>query len=363
MTLLDRYVLGLVGRRTAVLAGVFYAILVGGQGILFAGRGVPLESLPALLVPLVLFATPLVLPLALGSALLVSLGGMHRDGELQALAAAGLRPLRAVRSLGLLVLAAALVAALLAHLVLPRAMADIRDSRERFLSAAVGQRVADRRPISLGEGVQVWADAAEGGRLSGVTARIAGDDGQTVAFAPRARWQQSGDDLRFTMEDVVLVRIEAGVPTTLRMPSWTVDQLEEREQALNPDSLPTGELWPLATAKPEPGSTTGWRTYNNARLALELRLILPLAVVCLAVFAAGVGVVAGIGEALVAVGVMALLTVGCLYPAIGYTKSGVSSPKADPAWLLLPPLIAITAVGIWCLLRAGRPGTLLPRRG
>lgn len=361
MTLLDRYVLILVSQRTLVVAGAVYAVLVGGQGGLLAGRGVPLESLPVLILPLVLFSTPFVLPLALSSALLVTLGGMHRDGELQALAAAGVRPTTAIRSLWILVLVAAVGAGLLSHLVLPRAMADLRDSKERFLSAAIGQRVADRKPINLGEGVQVWADGAEGGRMSGVTVRITNATDHIVAFAPKARWIQAEDDFRFTMFDVVAVRVEGSAVTTIRLPEWTLDQLKERGPRTEPDTMSTAELWLLVGQQPGPGEH--WGTYNNARLNLELRLFLPLVVAALAIFAAGLGVIAGISETLVAVGLMAALTVTCIYPAIGYTKTGIGTAKIDPAWILAPPLLVTTVIGLRFLLRAGRPGTLLGKRG
>ena len=92
MGTLSRYLLLRATGRFALLLMVFLGIIAGGQIALAINKGVPPDALGPALLGMCLLAMPLALPLALTTAVLVTMGGLQRDGELRALAASGIAP-------------------------------------------------------------------------------------------------------------------------------------------------------------------------------------------------------------------------------------------------------------------------------
>ena len=374
MSTLDRHVLARGLRLTAVIGAAVFGILVGGQAAVFLGRGAPPEALGELLLPLAVFAAPLVIPLAISAAVMAVIGEMHRSGQLQALGAAGLSPLRAARALWPLVLGGALLAGVLAHSVLPGALAGLREGRERFLGTAVELRVAQRRPIDLEQG-RIWAGDAERGRLRDLVVSIRDADGSTLVFAPSGRWRRhqsatGADQPTLVLDRAVALRQAAGggltrIDTgrlTLVQPA-DADGDETRRD--HPETWATGRLWQRWRAGPPQTATRSeaWLEFNNAALALHTRLFLPVSVVALSLLAVGLALALRRGEALLAIAIMAVATLASVQPAVAYIKSGTRGPKSDPLWLLLPPALLMLAVAVVLIRRAGRPGALLPRAG
>ena len=119
MKTLDRYILGKVASRFAMLLAIFVGVVIGGQLGTFIGRGVPPEALLGVIPTFVLLALPIAVPLASSTALLVAIGGMVRAGEFQALAAAGVDPRRVILRMWKFVVVVAMLVAVLAHVALP----------------------------------------------------------------------------------------------------------------------------------------------------------------------------------------------------------------------------------------------------
>ena len=132
---LTRYVMRRLGGRFLLLLGVFVGVVGGGQIGIFLGRGVPPEALASVVPSMLLLGLSVALPLALTTAVLVSIGGMQQDGEIQALASAGISQEAVVWRLTPVVILGVLASLALTNVVMPAAVADIRDHKERFLQA------------------------------------------------------------------------------------------------------------------------------------------------------------------------------------------------------------------------------------
>jgi len=76
---------------------------------------------------------------------------------------------------------------------------------------------------------------------------------------------------------------------------------------------------------------------------------LPIAVAAFALFAAGLALVLGTAESLVAVGVVIVVAAVASYPAIGYVKNGPGRPQMDPGLLLWTPTLLLALGGWWML--------------
>ena len=152
MTTLDRMILWLAVRRMLVFLGALFAVLVGGQAAYLTGQGAPPELMIDLVVPLMWFTLPLILPMGVAAACLHIAGAMHREAQFQALAAAGIGPLRVLRACAIPIAIAAITGGMLAHLVLPPAMARLHEGRSQLAGALVDMRVAQRRAFSLDRG-------------------------------------------------------------------------------------------------------------------------------------------------------------------------------------------------------------------
>lgn len=361
MKTLDRYVVGKVAGRFALLLTVFIGVVVGGQLGTFIGRGAPPEALIPILPAALLLALPIALPLAVATALLVVIGGMVRTGEFQALSAAGVDPVRVILRMWPFVMAAALVAALLAHIALPFAIRDIRANKGRILQAAIATQVANLKPIWDKDGVSAWADNVQGRELSDVYIRRVTPDANFAAYAPQASWSLTDRGIQFELRDVRMVEVRSDGRLVTGEAAHYVIQREQKDALLQtePDSMSTPEvIRELGTA---PRSGKGVDRFNNARLALHLRLYLPIALFCYALFAAGLALAFAISEGLAAVGVTVVVVAVATYPAIGFVKSNQNVPQMDPGLLLWTPGLVLALLGWWMLRRPRQAAEVLGR--
>lgn len=357
MTVLTRYVLRRLLQRFALFLAIFLGVLVGGQLAIFIGRGAPPAALGTLLIFMLLLALPMALPMALTSAVLVSYGEMKRDGELGILAASGIDPLRAVWRAWPVIVAAVLACALLWHWIMPQAMRGMREQSARVFQAMIATRVASMDPIWQDGRVSAWAVHAEADELTDLFIIDRGRDGVATLYAPRARWALAGSGVRFILDDISVVqRRRDGELSVGGAETWsgvvnpsTGRSSEERE----PDTLSTRKVWRLMQDERAAGRHQGrdCSDFNNARLTLHLRFYMPIALLLLGVFAAGVAFAFGAAESLLAIGVMIVAAALTAYPAIGYVKSHPWQEKIDPGILLWGPGLVLAGLGWWMLRR------------
>lgn len=361
MSVLARHVLRRLLARLAMFLAIFLGVLVGGQLAVFIGRGAPPASLGTITVFMLLMALPMALPMALGSAVLATFGEMRRDGELQALAAAGIDPLRAVLRAWPVVLGGVLLSALLWHWVMPNAMWGIRDHSARVFQAMVATRVSDMQPIWSDGRTSAWAADEEGGALDDLFVVQWDHEGHTTVFAPHAGWELVAGGMRFTLDDVqVAHRKRLGELAVGSAPGWSgvIDPAgsmagRRDPSQREPDTVSTRRAVRILAEERAAGRHRGsdCSRYNNARLTLHLRFFMPVGLLCLCVFAAGVALAFGAAESLLAIGVVVAAAALSAYPAIGYVKTGSSRTQIDPGVLLWLPSLAMAALGWWMLRR------------
>lgn len=366
MRTLDRYVLGKVAGRFALLLGVFVGVVIGGQLGAFIGRGVPPESLLAVIPTFVLLALPIAVPLASSTALLVAIGGMVRAGEFQALAAAGVDPRRVILRMWPFVLGVSLLVVVLAHLALPVATSSLRANLGKLFQAAIATKVSERQPIREQDGLSVWAENVEGRRLTDVYIRRTDAGGDLAVYAPRAEWALTERSIEFRLEDVRLIQVRANGDLSTGEATHYVIQPDRGSMVLDtePDAMTTPEVLRVLAAGPQggDGNERDRRSrFNNARLSLHLRSYLPAAVFAYALFAAGLGLVLALSEGLAGVAVVVVIVALATYPAIGFVKSDPYVAQMDPGILLWGPGVLLACVGWWMLARPERWREMLAR--
>jgi lipopolysaccharide export LptBFGC system permease protein LptF len=359
MSVLSRHVLRRLLARLALFLAIFLGVLVGGQLAVFIGRGAPPTALGTIAVFMLLMALPMALPMALGSAVLATFGEMRRDGELQALAAAGIDPLRAVLRVWPVVVGGVLLSALMWHWVMPNAMWGIRDHSARVFQAMVATKVSDMQPIWSDGTTSAWAADEDGGSLVDLFVVQWDADSHTTVFSPRASWELAGGGMRFTLDDVqVAHRRRLGEMAVGGAPSWSgvVDPAGGMAGRRNPadrepDTVSTRRAFSILAQERVLGRHRGndCSRYNNARLTLHLRFFMPVGLLCLCIFAAGVAMAFGAAESLLAITVVVAAAALSAYPAIGYVKTGASRSQMDPGLLLWLPGLAMAALGWWML--------------
>ncbi len=359
MRTLDRYIQEKVAGRYALLLVIFLAVVIGGQLAIFIGRGAPPESLLPIIPASLLLGLPIAVPLAVATALLVAIGAMARDGEFQALSAAGIDPKRVILRMWPFVLRSALLVALLAHVAMPFAIHDIRANKGRILQAAIATKVANLKPIYDRSGVSAWATHVEGRQLTDVYVRRIGKDGDLSAFAPRAAWELTSHGLEFRLEDVRLLEVRSTGDVVTGEAANYVVYGDESDGLLStePDSMSTPDV--ITTMRSAPRSGKGASTFNNSRLTLHLRFYLPFAIFAYALFAAGLALAFAMSESLAAIAVTVVVVAVATYPAIGFVKSNPDVRQIDPGFLLWGPGVVLGLLGWWMLNRPAQVRDLM----
>ncbi len=120
------------------------------------------------------------IPLALVTAVVVSLGRMRQDGELIALAGAGIAPQRSLLATLPLALVASAATALLAHGMLPEASARMRSGRVDLVRQALAARVAQGQPVWQEGRLALLAYRSEDDQLRHLVAGIADETSSTL---------------------------------------------------------------------------------------------------------------------------------------------------------------------------------------
>lgn len=388
MDTLARYVILRLAGRFLLLLAVFVGVVGGGQIGIFLGRGVPPEALAPVVPAMLLLALSVAIPLAMTTAVLVCLGGMQQEGEIQALASAGISHRTVIWRLAPVVALGVAASLVLVHLVMPVALADIRANKERFLQAGIATKVVQQEPIITDGPTVAWAGEAHGQRLKDVFLHRVDGNGFTAVFAPEARWTLSERGIALELADVSMIqRSLDGDVSTGTWPIWDVWHDPEgggritrctndacrfafprsgpgavaaaaesatcpqcatvTRRQIEPDTMSTARLLrELATVDP----ATDRSQFNNARLALHLRFFMPLSLLAFALFAAGFALVLGTADNLPGVAVVVVLVAVLTYPAVGYVKTNVDQAQMDPGWLLWPPIAALGLAG-WFMVR------------
>jgi len=373
---LGSYVVSRTAGRFALLLAVFIGVIAGGQIAIAMRQGVPPDALGPALVGMAMLALPIALPLALTTAVLVTISAMARDGELRALAACGISEVSVIAKLWPLAVAGILLSAVLSHVVMPEAMGVIRANKGRFYQAGIAYRVGAQRSFVNEQGVSAWARTAAGKTLQDIYVVHSDAQAQTTLHANDAGWYLgrtgSEDGLGIEMRVVrAMRRFNDGRIQTAEMPRAhyaVLDRTPAQDQQDNPDSQSTARVlervrtWqPLAVVD---GRQVGQKhnVYNNARLTLQLRFYTPIAIAIFVIFAAGLALILPTADNLLGVIIVMVLVAGSTVPAIMFVKSSVDHPQMDPGFLLWPPAGVLLALGIAILLRpdrareiAGRP--------
>lgn len=366
MKTLDRYILGKVASRFAMLLAIFVGVVIGGQLGTFIGRGVPPEALLGVIPTFVLLALPIAVPLASSTALLVAIGSMVRAGEFQALAAAGVDPRRVIIRMWKFVVVVAILVAVLAHVALPIATSSLRQNLGRLFQAAIATKVADRKPIRQQDGLSVWAENVEGRKLTDVYIRRTDKAGDLAVYAPRAEWALTERSIEFRLEDVRLIQVRANGDLIAGEATHYIIQPDSRSIVFDtePDAMTTPAVLSLLSLGPHggPGSVRDQISrFNNARLTFHLRAYLPFAVFAYALFAAGLGLVLALSEGLAGISVVVVIVALATYPAIGFVKSNPYVEQMDPGILLWGPGLFLSGIGWWMLARPERMREWLAR--
>ena len=373
---LGSYIVSRTAGRFALLLAVFIGVIAGGQIAIAMRQGVPPDALGPALVGMAMLALPIALPLALTTAVLVTIGAMARDGELRALAACGISEVSVIARLWPLVVAGIVLSAVLSHVVMPEAMGVIRANKGRFYQAGIAYRVGAQRSFVNEQGVSAWARTAAGKTLQDIYVVHNDEKAHTTLHANDAGWYLgrtgSEDGLGIELRDVrALRRFPDGRIQTAEMPRAhyaVLDRTPAQDQQDNPDSQSTARVlervrtWrPLAVID---GQQVGQKRniYNNARLTLQLRFYTPIAIAIFVIFAAGLALILPTADNLLGVIIVMVIVAGSTVPAIMFVKSSVDHPQIDPGFLLWPPAGVLLAAGIAILLRpdrareiAGRP--------
>ncbi len=359
MKTLTRHLQARIAKRFLLLALIFLAVLVGGQLGALINRGAPPETLGPVALFMVLFALPVALPMALASAVLVVLGEMRRDGELQALATAGIDPAATAQRAWPFVLVGVLASVALWHAVMPAASRGVRHYSAQIAQAMVAQRVANMQPIWDGDQVSAWAGSVEGRDLKNLFVVRHDQDSFTAVFAPSAGWDIAPGGIRFDLREVRLVHRRGDQLAVAEAPGWSAVINPARPASVGkggnqrePDTMSTRRAWATMRTEAAAGRDRGsdCSQYNNARFTLHVRFWMPLALVCYCLFAAGLAVAFGAAESLVAVGIVVGVVAVSSLPAFGYVKSNVGREQFDPGILLWLPGLTLAFLG-WAMLR------------
>ena len=373
---LGSYVVRRTAGRFALLLAVFIGAIAGGQIALAMRQGVPPDALGPALAGMIMLSLPIALPLALTTAVLVTIGAMSRDGELRALAACGISEVSVIAKLWPLVVIGVMLSAALSHVVMPAAMGVIRANKGRFYQAGIAYRVGAQRSFVGEQGTSAWARTAAGKTLQDIYLVHSDGEAQTTMHAADAGWYLgrtgSEDGLGIELRDVqALRRFPDGRVQTAEMPRAhyaVLDRTPQQDELENPDAQPTARvLETVRTWKPPPivdGRAQGPKVdvFNNARLTLQIRLYTPIALAIFAIFAAGLALIMPTTDNLIGVILVVVIVAGSTVPAIMFVKSSVDHPQMNPAFLLWPPAGVLLATGVAILLRpdrareiAGRP--------
>ncbi len=356
---LSRYLWKQIGGRCLFLLLVFVGVIVGGQLGVLIGRGVPPEATLPVVQSMFLFALPIAMPLALATAILVGVGAMNQEGELRALAACGVSHRAVVRRLLPLVALGVVLCGLLTNLVLPPAVAEIRANKGKLLQTAIAQRVANGDPILEQKDVSLWVDAVDGERMRNVHALINRNGDLTAAFAPDAHWVLGQKGIQMEFEAVQLMQRSANgrfLAAEMTRYDYLLADDDSESGKTEPDAMSTADVWALLKRPRDPNHLS---VFNNARLALQVRFFIPLAMIAYAFLAMGLGMTYGTSQNLLGVVIIVVVVVAFTYPAIGYVKNGVDRPQMHPGWLLWPPAGLLTAFGMALVWRPDRAREVL----
>lgn len=241
-SLLTRRCVGECLRQLAFYLAAYLALISIAVTAPLIRGGAPLGAVIAFLPDQMALPATLALPLALVTAILVTLGRMRDDGEMIALQAAGISPLRTVLALLPLALVTGLAVGLMAHAVLPESFQRWREGKSALLRQAVATKVARRSFIYEDDrGTALAADDVDGGRLIGLYARHHTEAGDhLMMFAPRARWIASSDrdrdsvSLHLELEGARLLGTERGDDGATTVTGGAFPSLVLRMEQSNP---------------------------------------------------------------------------------------------------------------------------------
>jgi len=367
MGTLSRYLLIRTLGRFVLLLVVFLGILAGGQIAAAMSKGVPPDALGAALLGMCVLAMPIALPLALTTAVLVTMGALQRDGELRALGAAGIAPTQVAARLAPLIAAGVILSAILSHLVMPSAMRGFRENAGRFAQAAVVYRVASQYSILNEVNTKVFARAAAGKNLEDVYLFGSSDGNEAVVHADGARWYLGRDGanegMGIELHGVTIIRRDADGavmvaenPNTIQYPA--LNRVSKQGADKDVDTWSTPRLIE-AIDQWQPGDP--YDQLNTARLSLQLRLFMPVAVMIFAIFAAGLALTLGTADVLTGVMIVVAVVGLTTVPAVQYVKTSEDFAMINPGWLLWLPGLALLGSGLWMLVKPDHAREILAR--
>lgn len=358
MTTLDRYVLrGMLaplGASALLVAELLVAAQLLQLGDVVFGSGVRLADVLRLGLLLSPHFAVMAIPLAFLLAVMLGLGRLSQDGELAALASAGLSPWRLYRVPVAAALALGAVTAALSLWAEPLGMRAIR----RELNAIIERNVTSGLvPGVFSEdlpGFTLYARAGGNGRYQGVLVDDEREGAPVLALARAGAIEAGGDDERVSVEltEGELHAVEAspdgkGAYTVARFPSGTLEiGVKDRLWSKNRfyDSLAARtllELRAMARHARERGDDEAW-----ARLSTAADGRLAVGFTCLAFALVGVPLAAGGRRGGRARAYLATLGLVVAYYLLARAGDALAEsrhvPPAVAAWL---PLALLAALG------------------
>ena len=376
---IDRVIIGEVCKLLLIYSVGFLILFAVAIAAPLVNRGAPLLDVLLFLPNQLVFPAILAVPLALITALLSTLARMREDGELIALMASGVSPLRFCYATAPIVVAASLLVLVLAHVVMPAAFQNYEREKGRLIRQAMATTVARQEPIyQIREDDQhttLAAHSAAGNMLEHVFAWRTDEQGRLwVGYAPRAEWAVSQDPDADNDQDVLSLNLidvrmlgfnagqlsgakpESGVASAIiagTLPRWSLAlQQESGSGRLRPDATPSAALRDeIRQLKANNGSDSRLR---RLQLAYHLRWLVAGGIPAWWLFATGIALTVPARSRLVAI-VIGLFTVtGSLLPSVGIVRGMRGHLPVHPSLILWTPLVLVAIIGIVLIWRRTR---------
>ncbi|TVR12552.1 MAG: LptF/LptG family permease [Planctomycetota bacterium] len=376
---IDRVIIREVLKLLLIYSGGFLVLFAIAISAPLVNRGAPLWDVLLFLPNQLVFPAILAIPLALITALLSTLARMREDGEVIALMASGVNPLRFCYATAPIVLASSFLVLVLSHVVMPAAFQNYDREKGRLIRQAMATTVARQEPIyqihTRDQQVTLAAHSAAGATLEHVFAWRTDEHGRLfVGYAPRAEWSYAQDhehgqthdllglnliDVRTlgftpdhifhgTRSDTTTSAIIAGT-----LPYWSLAlQQDTGGGRMRPDATPSPTLRrEIRKLKAENGSDSRLR---RLQLAYHLRWLVAGGIPAWWLFATGIALTVPARSRLVAI-VIGLFTVtGSILPAIGIVRGMRGHLAIHPSIILWSPLILVALIGILMIWRRTR---------
>lgn len=213
-------------------------------------KGAPFSAVLYFIPFQLLYTAPILVPLALCTAVLSQIGRMREDGELTALRASGISALSVMKGMLPLIIAIALLMSLLQHILLPDISLKIRAGRSDLVRQGISTRINRGEPIwkNSTHGQVLMAKSTDGLQLFHIVAHNSAPDREIFVYAPQGTWRYR-DDLHLECQQVRFMDIR-------RNQEGTIDEVSTGTVPLSSQIIQSGGISSRQLEKPDVKSFT-----------------------------------------------------------------------------------------------------------